>query len=188
MLRGSMSIPRLFGGFVCSVSCIKPLPKPAGTADSPSCYRRPQADLMSAEAALNKSLDDLIAEQRQKKPQASQELDRQAHLALPVSAAPRNYVHPPFLVAEEGDPQRKQAGSPGPRPSARLRRGPAPRAAAQPVHHRQGRRGQVTGETAIGDTIAACLLWCTAAVAPANLDLTAPLFPPLAACCSIARA
>lgn len=109
---------------MCPVVAVLSQASPRPPADHLALYLLNSAP-MSAEAALNKSLDDLIAEQRQKKTQASRETERQTHLAPPGAAAFSYPVHPYSHVAEEGDPQGEQASSPGARPSARVGRGPA---------------------------------------------------------------
>jgi hypothetical protein len=101
---------------------------------------------MSAEAALNKSLDDLIAEQRNKK-------DNQKKVgrgAAPSHPPVVKHPHPRcahgkptrlLLFAEGGGPQGQP---PSVRPRAQANRGRPPRRAPHPqhLHHRQGRRGQ----------------------------------------------
>lgn len=106
-----MPIRRMFGGDACACCLATAFRDPRHLRRTILLFRTLDSAPMSAEAALNKSLDDLIAEQRQKKPQASRETDRQAHLASRVAAAPCNPAHPPVFAAEEGDSQRQQAGS-----------------------------------------------------------------------------
>lgn len=111
---------------------------------------------MAAEAALNKSLDDLIAEQRTKKDtrtQASPGEANRPHLpaCLWLRAPAGSPVAPRLRIAEEGH---------APRPEARRRAPPrlwgraTPGADPQPVDHRQepGRHCQGAGEK----SLAAC--------------------------------
>lgn len=105
------------------------------------------------EAALNKSLDDLIAEQRTKKTEVRdgpQIAAARWPSALGAPLTPRR----PLPAAEEGHPagqahgrRRRRASRPG-APQAERRR---PRRAQGPVHHRpRRRRGQGAGE-ALGE-------------------------------------